>query len=272
MEDFTIAIYCFIDDYLQIGHPKAGAKRKLTDAQIITTALIAARYFSGNYVKARVYLREVHQFNFPDKSNFNRHLHRLAQTISSLFFALGQAWKVLNISSQYLIDSFPVTVCRNIRIPRCKLLDNEAYRGKNASKREYFYGFKVQVITTSEGVPVEYFICAGSYADITAFKSMNIDLPEGSQLFADSGYTDYTWEDNYKELEQICLMVCRKSNSKRADHPAICFIKKYMRKRIETTFSEITAFFPRKIHAVTPQGFILKIVLFIFAYTLNKSI
>lgn len=272
MEDFTIAIYCFVDDYLKIGYPKAGGKRKLTDPQVITTALVAARYFSGNFVKARLYLKEVHQFNFPDKSNFNRHLHRLAPIISSLFFALGQSLKQLNICSEYLIDSFPVTVCRNIRIPRCKLLDNEAYRGKNTSKREYFYGFKVQVITTANGVPVEYFICAGSYHDITAFQSMNIDLPPGSELYADSAYTDYELEDYYKELEQIHLLVVRKSNSKRPDHPAVQYLKKIMRKRIETTFSEITAFFPRKIHAVTIQGFILKVVLFIFAYTLDRSL
>ena len=223
-------------------------------------------------LRSRLYLREVHQFDFPDKSNFNRHLHRLARIISSLFFALGQTLKELNTNSQYAIDSFPVSVCKNIRIPRCKLLQNEAYRGKNLSKKEYFYGFKVQVITTLDGLPVEYFICAGSYHDITAFKSMNIDLPAGSELFADSAYTDYELEDYYKELEQIHLLAARKSNSKRPDHPAMYYIKKVMRKRIETTFSEITVFSPRKIHAVTAQGFILKVVLFIFAYTLDKSL
>lgn len=272
MEDFTIAIYCFVDDYLKVKRPKEGARRKLNDAQIITTALVAARYFSGNFAKSRIYLREVHQFNFPDKSNFNRHLHRLAPTISSLFLALGQTLKALNLSSQYMIDSFPVAVCRNIRIKRCKLLKHKAYRGKNMSKREYFYGFKVQVITTLEGLPVQYFICAGSFHDITAFKSMNIDLPSGSELYADSAYTDYELEDYYKELEQIHLLAVRKSNSKRPDHPAMDFIKKAMRKRIETTFSEITACFPRKIHAVTIQGFLLKVVLFIFAYALDKSL
>lgn len=270
MEDFTIAIYCFVDDYLKNTAPKEGARRKLSDAQIITTAIVAARYFSGNFAKARLYLKEVHQFNFPDKSNFNRHLHRLASTISSLFFALGQTLKELNLSSQYMIDSFPVAVCKNIRIQRCQLLDGEAYRGRNLSKREYFYGFKVQVITTLDGLPVEYFICAGSYHDITAFKSMNIDLPQQSELYADSAYTDYELEDHYKELEHIHLLAVRKSNSKRPDHPAMEYIKKMMRKRIETTFSEIMAFFPRKIHAVTIQGFILKVVLFIFAFTLDK--
>ena len=41
-----------------------------------------------------------------------------------------------------------------------------------------------------------------------------------------------------------------------------------MRKRIETTFSEITAWMNKKIHAVTPQGFLLKVQLFIFAFAL----
>ncbi len=45
-----------------------------------------------------------------------------------------------------------------------------------------------------------------------------------------------------------------------------------MRKRIEVTFSQITNFFPRKIHAVTTKGFILKIILFIFAFTLDKAL
>jgi hypothetical protein len=79
-------------------------------------------------------------------------------------------------------------------------------------------------------------------------------------------------EDYYKELEQINLLVVRKSNSKRPDHPALNYIKEMMRKRIETTFSEILAWFPLKIHAVTIQGFILKIVLFIFAFTIHKSL
>lgn len=272
MEDFTIAIYCFVDDYLKIGHPKEGFRRKSSDSQIITTALVAARFFCGNFAKARRYLKEVHGFEYPHKSNFNRHLHRLAQTVSSIFFAFGQFLKEFNTDKEYLIDSFPVAVCRNIRIKRCQLIDNEAFRCFNASKKEYFYGFKIQVITTAGGIPVEFFICARSYHDITAFKSMNIDLPEGSKLYADSAYTDYEVEDYYQELEQIQLKVERKSNSKRPDSYVQKTYKKRMRKRIETTFSEITAYFPRKIHAVTIQGFILKLVLFIFAYSLNRTI
>lgn len=272
MEDFTIAIYCFVDDFLKLGHPKAGGRRKMSDAEVITTALVAARYFGGNFTSALSYMR-VHQgCQVPDKSNYNRLLHRLTDKITGLFLTFGQALKYLNTSCTYLIDSFPVAVCRNIRIARCRLIQGAAYRGYNCAKREYFYGFKVQVITTAAGLPVEYFISAGSFHDNTAFQSMNIDLPTNSQLYADSAYTNYELEDYFKELENIDLLVERKSNSKRGDSPALTFIKKQMRKRIETTFSQINALFPRKIHATSPQGFLLKIVLFIFAFTLQNAL
>lgn len=272
MTDYTIAIYCFIDDFLKITCPKEDSRRKNSNAEIITTALLAARYFHGNFVTARKYMHEYHGTKKLDKSNFNRHLHRLENRITQLFFILGQTLKELNIESRYLIDSFPISVCRNIRIPRCKLLKHKDYRGFNSSKREYFYGFKVQVITTYDGIPVEYFFTAGSFHDITAFKSMNINLPENSELVADSAYTDYEWEDLYLECENIQMLVDRKKNSKRPHCVAMQYLLKQWRKRIETTFSEIAAFFPSRIHAVTPKGFILKMILFLFAYTLKRVI
>jgi len=45
-----------------------------------------------------------------------------------------------------------------------------------------------------------------------------------------------------------------------------------MRKGIEITFSGIKAMFLRKIHGVTFKGFLMKIVLFIMAYALNKTV
>lgn len=271
MEDFTIAIYCFVDDFLKVSTHWENPKRKMSDSEVITTALIAARYFSGNYVHARLYMKSGHGCNLPDKSNFNRHLHRLSTKVVAIFLALGQTLKELNTESEYIIDSFPVSVCRNIRIKRSKLLKDKAYRGYNHSKREYFYGFKVVLITTAAGIPVEYFIVAGSVHDNTAFQAMNIGLAPGSDLYADSAYTNYELEDYYKELEQIWLLAERKSNSKRPDTPARKRIKEFMRKQIETSFSGITNLFPRKIHAVTPEGFLLKVFLFVFAYTLQRT-
>ena len=206
MTDYTIAIYCFMDDYLQaIGHQQ-DVRRQVNDAQVLTVTVLSAQYFYGNQHSAFQYVRQHHGMAKLHKSNYNRHLHRLSHTLVSIFIALSRTLKQLNTKSRYLIDSFPV-----------------------------------------------------------------IDLPQGSELYADSAYLNYEVEDLYQECDQLHMLVERKSNSHRQDSAAMRFIKKYYRKRIETTFSEITAHFPAKIHAVTPEGFLLKVVLFIFAFTCSKS-
>ena len=73
------------------------------------------------------------------------------------------------------------------------------------------------------------------------------------------------------EREQIRLLVGRKTNSKRRDAPALHDYKQWLRRCIETVFGEITKLFPKKIHATTLAGFILKISLFLFAYQVDKA-
>ena len=58
---------------------------------------------------------------------------------------------------------------------------------------------------------------------------------------------------------------------KRCDEPAKEFTRRMMRKRIETVFSEITRLFPKRIHAVTLKGFLMKVSFFIIAFTLDRA-
>ena len=51
-----------------------------------------------------------------DKSGFNRHLHRLADTLAGLFATFGNLLKALHTESRYVMDSFPVAVCHKMRI------------------------------------------------------------------------------------------------------------------------------------------------------------
>ena len=54
------------------------------------------------------------------------------------------------------LDSFPVPICDNIRISQSKLVHSEEYRGYIASKKRYFYGIRVQLLSTADGIPVEF--------------------------------------------------------------------------------------------------------------------
>jgi hypothetical protein len=97
-------------------------------------------------------------------------------------------------------------------------------------------------------------------------------LPEGSIVWQDSGFTDYQWEDFCQQQEQIEFTTQRKKNSKRRDSLIDAITKKQNRKRIEITFSDITARFARKIHAVTIEGFQYKVFLTVMAYVLIRYI
>lgn len=53
----TIAIYAIIDDLLKaIGH-REDIRCEMSDAEIITTALVAAMFFNGNHSKACDYMK-----------------------------------------------------------------------------------------------------------------------------------------------------------------------------------------------------------------------
>ncbi len=73
-----------------------------------------------------------------------------------------------------------------------------------------------------------------------------MELPAESEVFADSAYTNYEIEDQLFECDQIALKVNRKSNATRKDSVSAAFIKEYMRKRVETTISEIKGVIPKK--------------------------
>jgi hypothetical protein len=94
-------------------------------------------------------------------------------------------------------------------------------------------------------------------------------LPAGSIISADRAYKDDEREDLLQEVEHIQLVPMRKTNSKRALPPYVSFVQHDYRKMIETAGSLIEQMLPKAIHAVTPQGFELKVALFVVASSLS---
>lgn len=272
MIDHVTALYCITDDLLKaVGH-REDARTMMSDAEVLTTALTAAHYFGGNVEHARRFMSATGLMpRMLSRSRLNRRLHAVAELAHVLFHQLGAALKEASVSTKYLLDSFPVAVCDNIRISRSRLIRGEQFRGRSAAHRRYFYGVKVQVMTTEEGVPVELAFLPGAASDTRGLDVLPLALPAGSELFMDSGYTDYGAEDAALEMDGVTFAVQRKRNSRRWDEPWRAYYKQLMRKRIETVFSQIKAMFPRHIHAVSFRGFLLKVSFFVIAFALDKA-
>ena len=270
MDEKIIATYCLCDDLLKAMHHHAEPQCKMSDAEVMTTALTAALFFRGTLESARVMLKQYGYIpQMLSKSHFNRRLRRLKETFLLLFNMLGAVWKQLNDDAIYVMDSLPIAVCDNIRISRAKLSPEEQFRGYLPSKQRYFYGLKIHLLITKAGQPVEFFLTHGGFGDVDALKYYTFDLPVGSIIYADRAYNDYEIEDLLKDVEHIQLVPMRKKNSQRALPPYVSFVQPYHRKMVETAGSLIEQMLPKSIHAVTPQGFELKVALFVVAYSLS---
>lgn len=280
MDTTLILFYCLIDDMLQAMHHREPPQRSMSDAEVMTTALAAVRFFGGNFATARGCLQS--KGFIPcmlSKSQFNRRLHRLDGYFERLFEGLAQFWKhheenrPTDPENTYLIDSFPVKVCDNIRIDQCRIYPkeatNDAFRGYIASKRRYFYGLKIFLMTTSEGHPVEVFFTPGSFSDTAQLKQFRFDLAEGATVYGDKAFNEYFTEDLLEAASKIDLLPLRKKDSKRSVPAWVEYVQHYYRKAVETAGSLIERRLPKTIHAVTAAGFELKVFLFVLVFSID---
>lgn len=272
-KDKIISIFCLIDDILQGIDHKDDVRRRVSDSEIILTAIVSSTSFYGNHSSAIKFMK---QYGFIpemlDTSRFNRRLHKVGSLLYELFEIVSSYFKDFCCEMHYIIDSFPVAVCHNMRIANCKILKEEKWRGYTASMRNYFYGVKVQLVTTKDGIPIAFHFTPGKTSDAKAIGKMIDKLPPEASLYGDSAYTDYGLEDAAFERKCVLLKIQRKSNAKRTDTLEQKNEKLKMRKRVETTISDIKKMFPRTIHATTIEGFLIKLTLFVFGLQLNKSI
>ena len=162
MLDTIITLYCFFDELLKALDHQDDKQAKVSTAEsgtiaerfaAMTIATVAAEFFTGNHQKALDFLVRHKYIPAFSKSRFSRRLHPIPESLWQ--FALHVLAQVKERTTAFLVDSFPVPVCKNVRIKRCKIYKTEEYRGYTASKKEYFYGLKVCLIVTDTGRPVE---------------------------------------------------------------------------------------------------------------------
>lgn len=268
MEAEIIIIYVLSDNLLKAMRIYEDVRTEMSNAEVMTVVLTAARFFGGHIKNAADFLYENNYIpNMLSESRLNRRIHGIDPSVwQNMLFIPAESFRRMNSGQEYIADSFPVPVCRNIRISRSEIYKGEEYRGFIAGKRVYFYGLRVHMIVTGSGEPVEFSPAPGAEADVSVYKQFNSDLPENSVCYGDKAYNDYDHEDILKETSGIIMKPTRKKNSLRAtDSYTERKARNAFRKRIETAFSRITALFPKSIHAVTSAGFGLKVICFIIA-------
>lgn len=271
-----VFLFAMIDEYLKTCNhapstaatSASGQAAKLNDAEVLFLFVVACASHGGNCQEAQRSQKRCGNVKAKlSRSQFNRRLQALQHRLVELLGLLSTLAKAEN--QAFALDSFPWPVCKNIRIQRCRLVRGAEFRGYNASKREYFYGYKVHLMTAQDGRVVEFDFTPGSRSDAVAFELLHFDLPAGSCVFADKAYNAYTAEDELRRDGEVDLQPIRRGNSKRADNTYCTnWVRKHQRRHVETDISQLLARVPKRLHAVTAKRFMLKMMGFILAHNL----
>ena len=81
---------------------------------------------------------------------------------------LAEVWRE---GERFIMDSMPLPVCKQVRAKRCKKVRGKAFCGYCAAKKEKFFGWRLHLICTLQGIPVSFDLLPAAEQDLTL--SMN---------------------------------------------------------------------------------------------------
>ena len=198
-------------------------------------------------------------------SRFNRRARMLLPLIYLIRHGLNEE---VDLSGDILIiDSFPVPVCQPIRNRRAKIFRGYADIGYKATKKIYYYGFKVHAIVSDDGYLLDYIITKASVHDAKETVELITNAhPDNRYLLGDEGYLG---KNLHQRLEQMgyTLWTPYRKNMKNAQKHNKHYLMA-LRRTIESDFSLLSYYNAENNRARSLAGFQERLEVAILAYNM----
>jgi hypothetical protein len=275
LDTLATRLYVTIDDLL-IDHPDWAPERpavgiapKLTDAELITLAVIQALLgftSEARFIRhAKTHLTPWFTY-LPDRPGYNKRLRHAGQLFQHVIAALTSACPSAT-DDLWLVDSTPVECGRSRETTKRSSLAGFAEYGYCASHSRFFWGLRLHLITTTSGLPLA-FALTGAKADerdtaldMIAFSGLNTT---GVTLIADKGYRRASFES---ELNAAGITLIRPHLKSEQPRPGRRYLKAF-RQIIESVNQTLKAQLDLERHGGrTRQGVAARILQRILAMT-----
>lgn len=244
VETFLTALYTYVDDWYQtegsrLLADKAGRKPEFADSEVLTLAL--AQHWCG-YPKERDWLRVVRQNYLPlfprllSQSEFNRRARNLCWLLNRLRLWVVQHLEIVTQPLR-LTDGTPIHVRHWRRYGKGHLQLREAALGYCASKRETFYGYRLVVLTTLDGIITDWALVSAACDE----REAALDLLEEYRnltVLGDKGFLDRFRQALLTELSGNQLFTPKRKNQAEQNTPAWDAQMNRLRRLVETTFAQ----------------------------------
>lgn len=253
-DTYIVTVYVVIDDILKAYGFRDDCRATGTAAEILTVGVIAAKYFQNHHERALCMMTRLGYVVRVSVSRFNRRWHALREWLEGIISLVASIYAQGEV---FIIDSMPLPVCKRARAGRCKKVRGKAFCGYCAAKREKFFGWRLHLICTPDGIPVSFDLLPAAEQDLTPIHELTFALPTGSSVFADKGYISDPDAQTILAATGVRFVAVRRRNMS-PNSWADDYDLRHYRKRIETVYSQLEAMGMQHLHARTNHGFDLK--------------
>lgn len=249
IKEQLVLLYCTVDDLLKKQARNgewrtSNHKPRFTDAEVLVVAMMQS-YFRTDTLKQTYLLVKVNDPQaFPDLPSYQQwlaRLHKVGYQSGAMMFYIP--FKIEELDSIYLIDSYPIRMCEPIRHGRVRLLrEDGAYFGN--SSKGWFFGFKLHVLSTRSGQIIGAILTAGNVDDRDGARLLLDYLEAEGICVADLGYRGEKFQSEIYENNGVLFIT-------RADikDEELKKIHSLVRERVETIFSELWRRFANRVYA-----------------------
>lgn len=276
LDDVLTVIFFYVDEfYQQVSHlvERSGSRPAFSDSEVITLTLVNQMVINSETAWYN-FIKRNHKPLFPKLIERSRY-HRRSKSLFKLTNLIRQLLLLhldVHLQQWHLMDSMPVPVCGYTRAGRTHQfaaqfgVAHDSLYGYCAAKQLDFYGFRLHLMVTTQGIVTHFVLAPGSHHDVTVAPELLETYRPDIVVGADKGYVGLAKRLSHPIDYQ--LIVQSKSNQT----PNTAFEKEFLarfRKLIETTNAQLSEqFHMQYTRAKSAWGLMSRVINKLTAHTL----
>lgn len=245
MSEIFLYIFVLVDDWYQehagdFRQGRPGQKPEFRDSEVMTIMLAMDFIPFPSERQFVEYVRANYLALFPkllDQSQFNRR----ARAVAPLLERFRQEWLLrlgVVLTDTGLLDTKPVPVVGYRRNKKNSDFHGSAAYGYCASKKMYYFGYKLVVICSLKGLPLLYDLVPANIDERQAAEVL-LDRLSGFSLFADKGFLGEDWQNDIRQQTNNQVWTPKRKNQSKQQSKTFEQWLNGLRLRIEGLFNEV---------------------------------
>ncbi|NJL53199.1 MAG: IS982 family transposase [Hydrococcus sp. SU_1_0] len=244
-ESLLVIVFVLVDDWYKLEKKPVkrnvpGAKAEMSDSEIMTLGLMMDYLPFPGETQFIGFIRANYGKWFPnllERSQFNRRLRKLGDEIETL----RRMW-VRQLgggdANSFVIDTKPIPVVGYRRSKKHSDFHGSADYGYCAARKMKYFGYKLVVISTLQGLPIAYDLVSANTDERQAVEGV-LQVIHGSDIYGDKGFIGQDWQSEVTISTGNRIWTIQRENQLTQVSSDLKRLISRVRQRIEGVFHEI---------------------------------